>query len=195
MSTLDTVREGAVVSLVYTLRLENGDVVDFSEAEEPLEYLHGADNIIPGLERELLGLHIGDKKDVRVEPVDGYGEYDPEDVEVVQRTELPEDMRDLKLGTAVMIQDEEGNIMEAFVREIGPNSVTLDFNHPLAGQPLFFNVEVVGVREATEEEREHGHPHGVFDEFDDEFEDEDYYEDEDYEDDFDEDEDSDSDRA
>ncbi|HVO44493.1 MAG TPA: peptidylprolyl isomerase [Aggregatilineales bacterium] len=201
MSSLDMVREGAVVSLAYTLRLENGDIVDFSEADKPLEYLHGADNIIPGLERELTGLHIGDKKDVRVEPADGYGDYDPDDIEVVPRTELPADMRDLKLGTPLMIQDEEGNVAEAFVREISTNSVTLDFNHPLAGQPLFFAVEVIGVREATEEEREHGHPHGVLDgfefedELEDDFDDEDddeYYEDDD--EDFEDDEDSDPDQ-
>jgi len=176
MSTVDTVREGAVVSLAYTLRLQSGEVVDFSEADEPLEYLHGADNIIPGLERELIGLHIGDKKDVKVEATDGYGEYDATDVEVVPRKTLPKDM-ELKLGTALMIQDEDGNISEAFVREISPTSVTLDFNHPLAGQQLFFSVEVIGVREATEEEIAHGHPHGVFeeDEFDEFEEDDEFY--------------------
>src|SRR5690242_5970968 len=101
MSTLDTVRDGAIVSLVYTLRLESGDIVDSAELEDPLEYLHGAENIIPGLERELAGLRVGDKRDVKVAPADGYGEYDPTDVEVVPLKELMKSMPDgmeLKLG-------------------------------------------------------------------------------------------------
>ncbi len=192
---MDTIQNGVVVSLTYTLKLQNGEVIDFSEADEPLEYLHGADNIIPGLERELTGLKIGDSKDVHVEAVDGYGEYDPEEVEEVERKLLPRDM-ELRLGMVLAIRDEEGHLNEAYVRAISPDSVTLDFNHPLAGQALFFSVQVVGVREATPEEAEHGHPHGIEldedfedDEFDDEldfefdFEDDEEYDDDEYEDD------------
>jgi FKBP-type peptidyl-prolyl cis-trans isomerase SlyD len=104
---------------------------------------------------------------VRVSPEEGYGEYDPEDVEVVERSMLPGDMQ-LKLGMVVAIEDEDGNTSEAYVREIAADSVTLDFNHPLAGQPLFFSVQVLNVRDATDEELAHGHPHGVdfFDEDD-----------------------------
>ncbi len=175
----EIIQNGAVVSLTYTLKLQNGEVIDYSEAEEPLEYLHGADNIIPGLEKELTGLQVGAAKDVRVSPAEGYGEYDPEDVEVVERKLLPKNM-EMKLGMVLAIRDDDGNMSEAYVREIAPDSVTLDFNHPLAGQPLFFSVEVVGVRDATPEEMEHGHPHGIgfdedddddeFEEFDDELE-------------------------
>ncbi len=174
----DMVKEGAVVSLSYTLKLANGDVVDYSEADDPLEYLHGAENIIPGLEQQLLGLKVGDEKDVELAPAEGYGVYDPEDVEVVERKELPKDLT-LKLGMVLAISDEDGSLSEAFVREITPNEVKLDFNHPLAGQRLFFKVKVLGVREASEEELAHGHPHGEDghhhdddDEFD--FDDEDY---------------------
>lgn len=192
---MDTIQNGVVVSLTYTLKLQNGEVIDFSEADEPLEYLHGADNIIPGLERELTGLKIGDSKDVHVEAVDGYGEYDPEEVEEVERKLLPRDM-ELRLGMVLAIRDEEGHLNEAYVRAISPDSVTLDFNHPLAGQALFFSIQVVGIREATPEETEHGHPHGIEldedfedDEFDDEmdfefdFEDDEEYDDDEYEDD------------
>ncbi len=182
----DTIRDGAVVSLAYTLKLQNGEVIDYSEVDEPLEYLHGADNIIPGLEKELTGLQVGAEKDVRVNPAEGYGEYDPDDVEVVERQALPRNI-EMKLGMVLAIRDDEGNLSEAYVREIAPDSVTLDFNHPLAGQPLFFSVQVIGVREATPEEVEHGHPHGVEmdedDDFDDDF-DEDY---EDFDDELDED--------
>lgn len=188
---VEVIQDGAVVSLAYTLRLANGDVIDYSEVDEPLEYLHGAENIIPGLERELTGMHVGESKEVQVEPAEGYGVYDPEDVEVVQREQLPKNMP-LKLGMVLAITDEEGNLSEAVVREISTKDVTLDFNHPLAGQKLFFSVQVVGLRDATEEELEHGHPHGDhdLDDFDDEdfedlldFDDEDYEDDEDVEDD------------
>jgi len=174
----DVVRDGAVVSLEYELKLANGEVVDFSETDEPLEYLHGAENIIPGLERELAGLQVGDEKDVEVPPADGYGEYDPEDVEVVERGALPKNIP-LQLGMVLAVSDENGDFSEAFVREISPNSVTLDFNHPLAGQRLFFKVKVLGIREATEEELAHGHPHGAHSHEDDEF---DFEDDEDFED-------------
>ncbi len=165
----DVIRDGAVVSLAYTLRLANGEVIDFSEADDPLEYLHGADNIIPGLEKELTGLEVGESKDVEVDPEEGYGVYDPEDVEVIEREMLPKNLP-LKLGMVLAISDDEGNLSEAIVREISPKTVTLDFNHPLAGQKLFFSVKVVDVREATEDELAHGHPHsdGEHDEFDDE---------------------------
>src|SRR5438105_3554573 len=103
---VDEVREGAIVSLAYTLRLSNGEVIDFSEADDPLEYLHGAENIIPGLEQQLAGLHIGDDKKVELAPVDGYGLYDPEDVEVVERKMLPKDL-ELKLGMVLAITDDE----------------------------------------------------------------------------------------
>jgi FKBP-type peptidyl-prolyl cis-trans isomerase SlyD len=186
----EIVHDGAVVSLAYTLRLANGEVIDYSEQDDPLEYLHGAENIIPGLERELTGLHVGDSKDVEVPPEEGYGVYDPKDVEVIDRTMLPKNMP-LKLGMVLEITDDEGNLSEAIVREISPKNVTLDFNHPLAGQTLFFSVQVLGVRDATEEELAHGHPHGDdhFDEFEDfedmlDFEDDDDLEDdEDFEDD------------
>jgi len=174
---VDMVKDGAVVSLSYTLKLANGDVVDYSEADDPLEYLHGAENIIPGLEQQLVGLKVGDEKNVELAPTEGYGVYDPEDVEVVERKELPKDLQ-LKLGMVLAISDEDGGLSEAFVREITPNEVKLDFNHPLAGQRLFFKVKVLGVREATEEELAHGHPHGEHGHDDDEFD----FDDEDYED-------------
>ncbi|MBX3065830.1 MAG: peptidylprolyl isomerase [Anaerolineae bacterium] len=187
----DVVKDGMVVSIAYTLRLANGELVDASPEDDPLEYLHGADNIVPGLEHELDGLKVGDKKEVEVAPADGYGEYDPEYVEVVDRADLPKDLM-LTLGMTIAVTDEEGFLEEAIVREISKDQVKLDFNHPLAGQKLHFSVEVVGIREADEEELDHGHPHSLLmDEDEDEFYDEDLDEDDDfdYEDDEDEDED------
>jgi FKBP-type peptidyl-prolyl cis-trans isomerase SlyD len=171
----NVVQDRMVISLAYTLKLANGDVIDYSEAGDPLEYLHGAGNIIPGLERALNGLRIGDSKDVEIPPEDGYGHYDPDDIEEIDIQDLPDDFP-MELGAEVPVSDEEGNMLVAYVREITADHVTLDFNHPLAGQRLFFSVEVVDVRDATEEELEHGHPHGFDDEYDD---DEDDFEDED----------------
>jgi FKBP-type peptidyl-prolyl cis-trans isomerase SlyD len=181
----DVVHDGVIVSLAYTLKLANGEIIDYSEVNDPLQYLHGAENIIPGLERELTGLHVGDERDVEIAPGDAYGEYDPEEVEVVERQMLPKDLP-LKLGMVLAISDDEGNISEAVVRAMSAKDVTLDFNHPLAGQKLFFSVQVLDVREATEEELAHGHPHGEhgeefedFEDFEDDDEDfDDMYEDE-----------------
>jgi len=175
----DMVKNGMVVSIAYTLRLATGELVDASPEDEPLEYLHGADNIVPGLEKGLEGLTIGDKRDVQVSAAEGYGDYDPEYVEEVDRADLPKDLP-VTLGMTIAVTDDEGWIEEAIVREISKNKVKLDFNHPLAGQTLNFSVEIVGIREATEEELDHGHPHGMLDEDDDEF----YDDDEDFDDDF-----------
>ncbi|MEP7287129.1 MAG: peptidylprolyl isomerase [Chloroflexota bacterium] len=192
---VDVVQDGAVVSVSYTLRLENGEIIDYSEADDPLEYLHGAENIIPGLEKQLLGLHVGDEKSIELAPEDGYGVYDPEELEVIERKMLPKDLPPLKLGMVLAISDEEDNLSEAYVREISPNNVTLDFNHPLAGQQLFFQVQVLAIREASEEEIAHGHPHGEggHDDFDDDDDDFDDFLDDDDDDDFDDFDDEDND--
>ncbi len=181
----DTVQNQLVVSIAYTLRLADGEVVDASDADEPLEYLHGASNIIPGLERALTGMRVGESKQVRVAPADGYGEYDPEDVEEVDRADFPADLP-LQVGMVLEIDDEDGYVSEATVRAVTPRTVTLDYNHPLAGKELMFDVEVVGIREATEEELAHGHAHSMGFMDDEEFEDEEDGEwDEDDEDDLD----------
>lgn len=173
----DVIGNGKVVSLAYTLRLDNGEIVDYTEAGEPLEYLHGAENIVPGLEKALEGLKVGDTRDVEVQPDEGYGPYSAEDVEVVDRSQFPADLP-LAVGLALELYDDEGDSMEAYVREVGDQHVTLDFNHPLAGEKLHFAVEVLAIREATEEELDHGHPHGMYDD-DEDFEDDDFEDDDD----------------
>jgi FKBP-type peptidyl-prolyl cis-trans isomerase SlyD len=177
----NVVESNKVISVAYTLRLASGEVVDYSDEEDPLEYLHGAGNIIPGLERALSGLAVGEKRDVEVQPEDGYGFYNPEEVEVVERQQFPASMK-LQRGMQLEVTDEMGNVAEAYVREVNSEQVTLDFNHPLAGQTLFFSVEVLGIREATEDEIAHGHVHGAHFEDEEDFddEDEDFDEDDDY---------------
>ena len=152
-----TIQNGVVVSLAYTLTVD-GEVLDHSTADDPLIYLHGADNIIPGLEKALTGLAAGDSKQVVVTPEEAYGEYDPDDVEEVERALFPSDV-ELVEGLVLTLRDEDGHEYDATVVEVGDDTVTLDFNHPLAGETLHFAVEVIELRDPTPDERAHGHPH------------------------------------
>lgn len=154
----NTVKDGLVVSIHYTLKLDDGELVDESVADEPLVYLHGASNIIPGLEQALTGLSVGDKKSVTVQPDDGYGNYEEQAIENVPRAAFPDDV-EIEEGLMLAVRDETGQVYEAVVSAFNDTEVTLDFNHPLAGETLNFDVEIVELREATDEELDHGHPH------------------------------------
>jgi FKBP-type peptidyl-prolyl cis-trans isomerase SlyD len=158
MSDKLTVKDGQVVSMEYTLRV-SGDVVDSSEGGAPLDYLHGYDNIVPGLEAELTGMEIGQSKDVSVAPEDAYGEYDEEAFADIPRSQFPAEFP-LEVGLELEVEDEDGEPMVATIESIEGDTVTLDFNHPLAGETLDFTIKIVGIRPATKEELEHGHPHG-----------------------------------
>ena len=151
------VKDGHVVSMEYTLKVD-GEVTDTSEGRKPLEYVHGAGNIIPGLERELTGMSVGDSKDVVVAAADGYGEEDEKAFMDVPRDQFPEEIP-MKVGTEIQVQNQAGQPMYARIDTVGDTSVRLDFNHPLAGKELHFSVKVVGLRDATDEEKEHGHVH------------------------------------
>lgn len=152
------IADGVVVSLEYALHLGDGEIIDRSSAEEPLLYLHGAQNIIPGLEQELTGLAVGDSKSVVVPPEGAYGTYDKDDVEAMDRAMFPPDL-ELAPGLMLSMRDDKGRIYEATVKEVSDTQVTLDFNHPLAGETLHFDVKVADLRHATEEELAHGHVH------------------------------------
>ena len=153
------VTDGQVVSMEYTLRVD-GKVVDSSAGGDPLEYLHGAANIIPGLEREIDGMSVGESKTVVVSAADGYGEMDEEAFMDVPRSEFPNDVP-LKPGLEMELSMQDGQRMYARVESVGENDVRLNMNHPLAGKELHFDVKVVAVRDATDEEMEHGHAHGA----------------------------------
>ena len=149
-----------VVTIDYTLTLDDGEVYDSSAETGPLEYLHGHEQLIPGLEAALEGMQVGESKQVVVTPDLGYGEFDPEAVELVPYDAIPAEI-DLELGMTVELYDEESDQeIEATVAEIGDDGVVLDMNHPLAGETLHFSVKVVGVRAAFAEELAHGHVHG-----------------------------------
>ena len=153
----DTVQDGLVVSMDYKLTVD-GEVLDSSEEAGPLQFLAGYGNIVPGLEREMAGMKIGESKDVVVTPADGYGEFDEEAFMDVPRNEFPSDLK-LEEGIELNVTDEDGQNQYARVENITDESVRLDFNHPLAGAELHFNVKVVALRDPTKEELDHGHVH------------------------------------
>lgn len=147
-----------VVTIHYTLSDETDEVIDSSAGGEPLAYLHGHGNIIPGLERELAGKNVGDRLKVRVPAADGYGEYDRALVQQVPRRAL-KGIANLKVGMRVQAGTQHGQ-RPVTVTRIAGDMVTLDGNHPLAGRDLQFDVEITAVRAATAEELAHGHVHG-----------------------------------
>jgi FKBP-type peptidyl-prolyl cis-trans isomerase SlyD len=148
-----------VVSIHYTLKGDGGEVIDSSVGGEPLAYLHGHGNLVPGLERELTGKNAGDKLQVKISPADGYGEYDPQLVQRVPRRAL-KGVGDVRVGMRLHAQTDHGP-KPVTVTQITGDMVTLDGNHPLAGKNLNFEVEIAAVRAATEEELSHGHVHGA----------------------------------
>lgn len=148
-----------VVSIHYTLKGDAGEVIDSSAGGEPLAYLHGHGNLVPGLERELTGKNAGDKLQVKISPADGYGEYDPQLVQRVPRRAL-RGVGNVRVGMRLHAQTDHGPKPVTVTQIIG-DMVTLDGNHPLAGKNLNFDVEIAAVRAATEEELSHGHVHGV----------------------------------
>ncbi len=154
-----TVKDDLVVSLTYTLRLDDGQVVDSATDQNPLEFLQGRGQIIPGLERSLYGMSVNDEKEVVVVPADGYGEEDPDEFEEMPRDAFPSDMN-LTEGMGLRLRDaNSGQVFEAYIADIRPDSVLLDFNHPLAGETLYFQVKITALRQASKEELAHGHVH------------------------------------
>jgi FKBP-type peptidyl-prolyl cis-trans isomerase SlyD len=152
------VRDDMVVGVEYTLRLDDGDVIDQSAGRGPLHFLQGHGQIVPGLEKELYGMAIGEEKQVVVAPEEGYGQRKDGAIQEFPKDAFPQDA-EIEPGMAVQLVDQSGRTHVAFVEEIRDDSVLLDLNHPLAGETLHFDVKVVTLREATKEELEHGHVH------------------------------------
>ncbi|QFP77224.1 peptidylprolyl isomerase [Deinococcus sp. AJ005] len=149
------IEQDKVVELDYKLTVK-GEVVDQSEPGEPLTYLHGHSNIIPGLEKALEGKGEGDTMQVTVQPEDGYGERDEDNTEELAREDFEDD---IEIGETYYAQAEDGSVIPFTVMELNGDMVKVDFNPPLAGEVLNFDVTVVGVRDASAEELEHGHAH------------------------------------
>jgi len=152
------IADRCAVSFHYTLKNDAGEVIDSSEGSSPLAYLHGAGNIVPGLENALAGKAVGDKLSVKVAPAEGYGERDARLVQDVPRRAF-QGIKDIKPGMSFTADGPQGPSRVVVTRVIG-DIVTVDGNHPLAGENLNFDVEITDVREASAEELEHGHVHG-----------------------------------
>jgi len=148
-----------VVSIDYTLSNDAGEVLDSSNGAEPLVYLHGAGNIIAGLENALAGKKVNDELEVSIEPEDAYGEYSAELITTLGR-EMFEGVDELQVGMQFHASAPDGGMQIVTIREIDGDDVIIDGNHPLAGQQLNFKVKVVDIRAASEEEIAHGHVHG-----------------------------------
>jgi FKBP-type peptidyl-prolyl cis-trans isomerase SlyD len=153
------IADGHVVTIHYRLTLDDGSIADQSIGGEPLVYLHGAHNIVPGLERQLAGKKIGDKLEVDVAAKDGYGEYDPAADQTVPKTQFPPNV-DVQVGMAFQTRAKNGQPVTVWVRAVKDDQVTISSNHPMAGQQLHFAIEVLDVRRATADEKKHGHAHG-----------------------------------
>lgn len=152
------VQNNMVVSLDYTVRLEDGQSIDSSIGKTPLRYLHGHQNIIPGLEEALTGMRVGENHPhIIVPPEKAYGAR-TEATEWLPRDIFPVD-GEIQPGMTFAVEDESGETYPLFIKEVKTDNVLVDYNHPLAGKTLSFEVTVVDVRPATPEELAHGHVH------------------------------------
>ena len=142
-----SVQENMDVSMEYTLTAD-GVVVDSTEGKEPFHYIHGKGQIIPGLERQLTGLHVGDNKEVIVKPEDGYGKLDPSALIEVPKEQLPTDVSPT-VGMVLRGVNPDGHNFRAIVKEVKDKTVMLDLNHPLAGKTLTFKIKIMGIAPAA----------------------------------------------
>ena len=148
-----------IVILDYTLKDDSDTVIDSTEGKGDFVYLHGTNNIIPGLEKALEGKTVGDELDVAVAPEQGYGQRNEEMVQVVSKS-MFEGTDDMQVGMQFHTQSQEGHELMVTIMEVNGDDITIDGNHPLAGVQLNFSVKVVDIRDATAEEISHGHGAG-----------------------------------
>ena len=155
-----TLTKGKVGIFTYTLRNSDQEEIDSSGEEGPVAYLHGADNLVSGLEKEMDGKGPGDKLNVVVSPEEGYGLATNSEPVMVKRDVFPEDA-ELFPGLMLGAEDENGEPMAVWVTHVEPDLIYVSTDHPLAGMELHYEVEIVDVRDATDEEIAQGHPHGL----------------------------------
>lgn len=151
------VTKNKIITMSYLLKNAEGEELDRADSSKPFSYLHGGQQIVPGLEKELEGMNIGDKKDITVSPDEGYGEENPNLRIALNRSQFPKEM---DLAAGLQFSAEVGGNQRVFtIKNIDGEQVLVDGNHPLAGQTLHFSVDIIGVRDATPEEISHGHSH------------------------------------
>jgi FKBP-type peptidyl-prolyl cis-trans isomerase SlyD len=153
-----TIQENKVVSFHYTLANQDGEQIESSRDQQPMTYLHGGNNIIPGLEKAMAGKSVGDEFQVTVEAAEAYGERNEDKLQRIPAKHF-KNLKRLMPGQLVALQTQQGQ-MQVTVVKIGRFNVDVDANHPLAGQALTFDVEVTEIRDASKEENAHGHVHG-----------------------------------
>lgn len=152
------IQKGKVVTMAYTLKDSKGKELDKADLKEPFSYLHGAGNIIPGLEKAVETMKVGDKKEVTVGPAEGYGNVEPGLKLTLNRSQFPKDFP-IEAGIQFEASLDKGSQVFT-IRGVKGDDVEVDGNHPLAGETLYFSVHLIEVREATKEELQHGHVHG-----------------------------------
>lgn len=149
-----------VVTLNFTLKDQFGNVLDSTEGDQPFSFLSGHKNILPKLESEINTMLIGSKRTITINAVDAYGEYNDDIVQVIGIEEFPPEFL-LEVGMQYIASAPDGTAMPFTITAVTEEDVTIDFNHPLAGKDLTFDIELLNVRDATAEEISHGHVHGV----------------------------------
>lgn len=148
-----------VVTFNYSLKDNEGTIIDTTENKAPLSFISGTSQILPKLEEAIGKMIIGSKKDVKLAAAEAYGEYDEKAVQQAKRDQFPAELN-IEVGMQYIASSPEGQQMPFIITDIKEDDITIDFNHPLAGKDLEFNVELLDVRDATEEELAHGHVHG-----------------------------------
>lgn len=149
-----------VVTVNYKLSDDEGNLIQSTNINEPFVYLSGSNQILPKLEQEIDSMIIGGKKNIGLNSSEAYGNYDEKAVQQVKREEFPEGTN-LEAGMEFMASTPEGKPVPFVIKEVKDDDITIDFNHPLAGKNLNFDIELIDVRNATQDELEHGHVHGA----------------------------------
>jgi FKBP-type peptidyl-prolyl cis-trans isomerase SlyD len=148
-----------VITFNYTLKDESGNILDSTGNNQPLSFLKGSNQVLPRLEEALDEMIIGSKKNVKIPAKEAYGEYSDNAIQTLRKEQFP-DGANLNIGISYVANSPDGKQMPFVITDVKENDVTVDFNHPLAGKDLEFDVELVDKRDATPEEVQHGHVHG-----------------------------------
>ena len=150
--------QNKVVTMNYTLKDDQGNIIQTTNNSRPFQFLSGNQQILPKLESEIDAMIIGSKKNVKIAAAEAYGEYSEQAIQQVKKESFPADV-DLKVGMEFVANSPEGHQMPFVIKNIKNEEITVDFNHPLAGMDLEFDVELIDIRNATPEEMQHGHVH------------------------------------
>ncbi len=154
-----SVKPNQVYTITYTLTDGDGNIIEVTNKENPFSFISGINQILPKLEENVNGMLIGSKKKVTLSPEEAYGIYSDSAIQIINRTEFPEDS-ELEVGMGFISESQDGQEMPFIIKKIDGENITLDFNHPLAGRTLTFDLELLNVRAASNEELSHGHVHG-----------------------------------